>query len=584
VQNVRRDEQEGIVWPQAYDEAGHELYSFKLLTSGGTRQFPTDTIINRYETRIAMTALADFLLLGNDASSSGSYALATSKSSMFQSALETWLNTIEDVINDRAVPLLFRQNGINSGPYPKFRHDIVQKPTLTDLATLISAMAGAGAQLFPDADLENHLRGFAELPIREPNDKDQATEEEIISQQLDTLLASSEAEEALADRSAKDANAEGVVPMAQGSVVARMDPVTLSPPAGGATGAAGDAAQPTAPQSAGTGGKKKNSKPGAPTKSTGPVKSKLPPQNRRATISTRAGQGAPAKTTGGLKTRSVAKGKNSDSARGRVMRQMANDFPKGSMEWMHEVPWKGPVEVPIGSLNFRDEREWAANHDPGAVDRYEQDIANGIHKPIVAVKYPGNDTYDIVDGHHHAMAYRRAGVTPLAYVAKVPGEKGPWNEMHSFQRTGGVKKYKLRLKKSKKVSKESVHYRPGNSLKHCGDCAMFRMNPPDFDSETGACTLVQGLISEKDVCDKWEPDKVKKSTDVVMRSFSGKKCDYCQRPATKAFEQQSDGGVLARSCQVHIPQARAEVRWSQNNQVSPNNPMPYDPFPRVLTQ
>ena len=212
VQNVRRDEQDGIVWPSAYDERGNELYTFRLLTSGGARQFPTEPIISRYQSNIAMSALADFLLLGND-TTNGSYALATSKSSMFQSALETWLNGIENILNDRAVPLLFRQNGINTGPYPKFRHDIVQKPTLPDLATLISSMAGAGAQLFPDIELENHIREYAELPIREVSSVNQALEEQIINQQLDTMLASSSAEEDIAQRTARDVNAEGIVPV-----------------------------------------------------------------------------------------------------------------------------------------------------------------------------------------------------------------------------------------------------------------------------------------------------------------------------------------------------------------------------------
>lgn len=53
VKSIRRDEMEGVVLP-----AGYEL---ELLSSGGTRQFDTNAIINRYDTRIAMTVLADFI-------------------------------------------------------------------------------------------------------------------------------------------------------------------------------------------------------------------------------------------------------------------------------------------------------------------------------------------------------------------------------------------------------------------------------------------------------------------------------------------------------------------------------------------
>ena len=56
VRSVRRDESEGLVLPYGYE--------LKLLSNGGARQFDTNAIINRYDTRIAMTVLADFILSG----------------------------------------------------------------------------------------------------------------------------------------------------------------------------------------------------------------------------------------------------------------------------------------------------------------------------------------------------------------------------------------------------------------------------------------------------------------------------------------------------------------------------------------
>lgn len=64
-----------------------------------------------------------------------------------------------------------------------------------------------------------------------------------------------------------------------------------------------------------------------------------------------------------------------------------------------------------------------------------------------------------------------------------------------------------------KVSKESVNYRHATGAHHCGNCVMFRLNPPDFES--GACTLVKGIIEEDDVCDRWEA-KVQKTEDLNM--------------------------------------------------------------------
>jgi hypothetical protein len=253
VKNVRRDQIEGVIWPMEYDEQGKPLYDFKLLNSGGTRQFETNTIITRYEQRMAMSVLADFILLGND--SSGSFALGVSKASMFQSALAAWLDGIEDVFNNYAIPRLFRLNGME-GPYPKLRHEEVQKPALQDISVFLSALAGAGAQLFPDVELENSLREMASLPLREAAQDDKDKEDKLRETTMDSNIASAKA--------AMEAARKGQVPGQS------------------QTGANLPGVQPF--------GKQPGSVPGAPTPSTGPVKSKLPPTQRRNTIGVKASQ------------------------------------------------------------------------------------------------------------------------------------------------------------------------------------------------------------------------------------------------------------------------------------------------------
>ena len=54
VRSVRRDEREGIVLGNGWQ--------FTLTSTGGRRQFDTNQIIERYDTRMAMTVLADFVL------------------------------------------------------------------------------------------------------------------------------------------------------------------------------------------------------------------------------------------------------------------------------------------------------------------------------------------------------------------------------------------------------------------------------------------------------------------------------------------------------------------------------------------
>ena len=162
IANIRRNEQEGIVWPLVFDDAGHELYRLELLSSGGARQFDTSAIIGRYEQRIAMTVLADFIMLGHEAV--GSYALSATKSNMFKTALEAWLESVAGVINAHAIPRLLRLNGMDTRLAPRVAFGAVGAVDVDVLIQWVSGMAAAGMKLFPAPELENKLRGDVGLP------------------------------------------------------------------------------------------------------------------------------------------------------------------------------------------------------------------------------------------------------------------------------------------------------------------------------------------------------------------------------------------------------------------------------------
>ena len=89
VKHIRRDEMEGIVLPDGY--------RLELLSTGGTRQFDTNTIINRYDTRMAMTVLADFIILGHE--KIGSWALSSDKTELFAVAIGAFLDIICETAN-----------------------------------------------------------------------------------------------------------------------------------------------------------------------------------------------------------------------------------------------------------------------------------------------------------------------------------------------------------------------------------------------------------------------------------------------------------------------------------------------------
>jgi hypothetical protein len=163
VRNIKRDEQEGVVFPMAYDpDTKQPAYELKLLSSGGGRQFDTDAIIARYDQRMAMTVLADFLLLGHE--KVGTQALSVSKIELFTRSLNAYLSEISEVFNQHAIPRLLRLNGISEELSPVLTFTTPKTIDLGQLGSFIGALAQAGAPLFPDQDLENYLRGVAGLP------------------------------------------------------------------------------------------------------------------------------------------------------------------------------------------------------------------------------------------------------------------------------------------------------------------------------------------------------------------------------------------------------------------------------------
>jgi len=161
VQGIKRNEQEGVVFPLAYDEAGNEMFRLELLSSGGARQFDTDKIIARYDQRIAMTTLSDFILLGHEAV--GSFSLGSSKIDLFTTAIDAWARSIADVFNDHAIPRLLKLNGMDTARCPKLTYGDIGAVDLTVLGDFITKLAQAGA-LVPDEGLEDWLRELAGLP------------------------------------------------------------------------------------------------------------------------------------------------------------------------------------------------------------------------------------------------------------------------------------------------------------------------------------------------------------------------------------------------------------------------------------
>ena len=168
VSSVKRDENEGLLIPQIYDENGNKEIEFTLLSAAGARQMSIGDTINRYQRLMAITVMADFVMLGHE--KVGSLALASSKTSMFALAVGAILESIASEINDREIPRLLRYNGMPTKDAPRLVHGDIEEIDPKELAVLITSMASAGVLSTPDDELENHLRQLMRLPEKPEDD------------------------------------------------------------------------------------------------------------------------------------------------------------------------------------------------------------------------------------------------------------------------------------------------------------------------------------------------------------------------------------------------------------------------------
>lgn len=162
LQKVRRGESDGVIIPMVYDDNGRKLIEFKLLASGGSRQFDSDKVIQRKARYIALAMQADVILIGHE--SVGSFALADSKTSFFTLGLGCILRSIQATINNDAIPRLLRLNGMSVEDAPQWIAGDIETPDLKTQGDFLRAYTEAGGMAFPDPDLENFFRNAAGWP------------------------------------------------------------------------------------------------------------------------------------------------------------------------------------------------------------------------------------------------------------------------------------------------------------------------------------------------------------------------------------------------------------------------------------
>jgi len=169
VTQVKLDERWGGLVPSEVTAEGKpSQFKFKLMTTGGKRMIDTNSIVKRYETRMLMLFLAQFLVMGMD--KVGSMALSSNMTDLFGTSLGTIMDIIASVFNRFAIRRRQQLNGKSIELDPYIVHGDIEGPDLDMLAKYVQALAASG-NLSPSKPLERKLLEMASLP-QPPEDED----------------------------------------------------------------------------------------------------------------------------------------------------------------------------------------------------------------------------------------------------------------------------------------------------------------------------------------------------------------------------------------------------------------------------
>jgi phage gp29-like protein len=138
------------------------MMDVELITSNGTRNIDIDPIIKRYQHDISRSVMAEFLMLGGG--STGSYALSKSKTDLFLRSMESYINSIYDVLNKQLVEPLWVLNGFPVELMPKIKAGDVAPHDLKELGSYLRNLNGANIDLSNQPNIINELLDTAELP------------------------------------------------------------------------------------------------------------------------------------------------------------------------------------------------------------------------------------------------------------------------------------------------------------------------------------------------------------------------------------------------------------------------------------
>lgn len=163
-QNIARDRQGFLLLSSRKTDSGSFEYDVEYKTADtGSRPVDHSAIIDRHDQRIAMSMMADFILLGHG--KVGSYALSENKTDLFSTAVGAMADSIAEPFNVTLVPMLGKFNDIPKALWPKLQHSDLKMQDPEVMANIASLLASAGFTNVLTPEVAAEVMRVAKLPV-----------------------------------------------------------------------------------------------------------------------------------------------------------------------------------------------------------------------------------------------------------------------------------------------------------------------------------------------------------------------------------------------------------------------------------
>lgn len=160
---VARDRQAYLLLSSKTDPSGKFEYDIEYKTASTTNSTDYSPIIDRHDRRMAMSMLADFLMLGHE--KIGSFALSQNKTDFFSTAVGAVGDNIAEPINRGLVPKIMELNGWDARLTPKLEHSDLRMQDPEVMTNIATTLAGAGFENVMTPEVSAAIMKAAKLPV-----------------------------------------------------------------------------------------------------------------------------------------------------------------------------------------------------------------------------------------------------------------------------------------------------------------------------------------------------------------------------------------------------------------------------------